>query len=228
MKRLVGMTLALVVFSGCGNENQLDLAENSDNFAQAENKEMGSDILCEPFARSLEPIKSKDSSAKIEFSSTNEDVAPSKALGSEATSKQRCGEIQHYLSKAEMKMEISFSTSADEDKQMAMGKAVNMQPSNASLMYADGSLKGGLSGFDLRCEAAFSVTCEVAEMDGQKKCVSYSVNYPSQTCTFRASFLPFGFSDHKNAMLDILGKVDFMASGAGIIELNKISWTEAY
>jgi len=176
----------------------------------------------------LESIKSKDSSAKIEFGSTNEAVAPSKALGSEATSEQRCGEIQHYLSKAEMKMEISFSTSADEDKQMAMGKAVNMQASRASLRYADGSLRGGLSGVDLRCESAFSATCEVAEMDGRKECVSYKVSYPSQTCTFRASFLPFAFSDHKVTQMDVFGQIDFMVSGGANISFNKISWSGSY
>lgn len=228
MKRLLGMVVTLAIFSGCGKENQLDLAENSDNFSRAENKEMGSDILCEPFARSLGPTKSNNSSAKIEFSSTNEALVPRKALGSEATSQQRCGEIQHYLSKAEMKMEISFSTSADEDRKMAMGRTVNLQPSRASLMYADGSLKGGLSGIDLRCESAFSVNCEVAEMDVRKECVSYKVSYPSQTCTFKASVLPFSFSDHKNAGLDILGELSFMASGGAQPKFNKISWSGVY
>src|SRR5262245_51001196 len=113
MKGLLGIATALVIISGCGDENQLNLAEDSDNFARGENREMvsnSSDILCEPFARSLEPSKSKDSSPKIEFRSSSEAIAPSKALASGATNKQRCGEIQHYLSKAEMMLEISFTT----------------------------------------------------------------------------------------------------------------------
>ena len=231
MKGLLGIAAALVIISGCGNENQLNLAEDSDNFAKAEDREMAldsSDILCEPFARTLEPSKGKVSSPNIEFKANSIAATPSKVLASGATSKQRCGEIQHYLSKAEMMMEISFSASAAEDREMAQGKIVNMQPARASLIYADGSLKGGLSGIDLRCESAFSVTCDAADMDGRKECVSYDVNYPSQTCRFRATFLPFGFSDHKATQLDILGELKFEASGAVQVKFNKISLDGIY
>jgi len=231
MWRIFEVMVAMVVVSGCGNEGRLDLAQDSDYFEPG-NGEMvrdSSNILCEPsFMRSLSSTKSSGVSPKIEFSSAHETVVNVDALARGATSKQRCSEIQQYLSEGLMKLNLSFASSQAEENQMAQGKAIDMQLSGASLIYSDGALKGKLSGIDLRCEAAFSVSCDVEEMDGQKKCVSFNVRYPDQTCTFKASFLPFGFSDHKVTELDMLGELNFVASSGAQLKFNKISWTGIY
>lgn len=232
MRGLLGLSVAMLVFSSCGDEKQPNLAQEPDYFENAKNEEMlldSSTITCEPsFVRSLKPTKNKSLSPEIEFSSTDGTAAKSKALADGATSKQRCDEVQHYLSQAELKIEISFLASQAEKEQMAQGKSINMQLSRASFEYLDGSLKGGRFGIDVRCEAEFPVTCNVEEMDGRKKCVSYDVGYTDQSCTFRASPLPFGFSDHKVTQLDILGELSFVASGGAKIKFNKISWTGIY
>lgn len=66
------------------------------------------------------------------------------------------------------------------------------------------------------------------QLDLAENSVSYKVSYPSQTCTFKASVLPFGFSDHQNTGLDILGELSYMAFGGAQLKFNKISWSGVY
>jgi len=217
--------MAMAVFTGCGNESQLNLGQDSDYFGQDGSKEMGlgsSSFLCDgPFSRTLGQNKNKDTSPGIEFASADRAVE-AKALDGNATKQERCDEINKHLAQGALKVELSFLASETEKKQMAQGKVLSMQPRRVNLEYADSSVKG-FHNMDLSCNHQFIVSCDIQEIDGKKECLSYVVKPVVQSCKFRAPLLPFGFSDNKNAELDITGEMAFYASGEAEIKFDKIT-----
>lgn len=186
----------------------------------------------------MKQIKNNGTSPTIEFAVSNNSVVNGTVLSSDATSQQRCAQIQNYLSGVSIKegvkqtpgklaLEISFLASKAENQQMAQGKTAEIMLSRASLEYFDASLQGSKLGIELRCPKAFAVSCTTKEFDGEKECVSYKVSASDQSCTFHSTAMPFEFSDHKNAQLDIVGELRFASSGAQI-EFSKISLTGLY
>lgn len=111
---------------------------------------------------------------------------------------------------------------------MAQGKVISLHPMRASLGYTDGSNKPTAYRVDLNCAEAFSVSRDAHSFDGHSECVSYTVSNPAQSCKVRTLSLPFGFSDLKNTELEIVGELEFSASGGAQIKFNDISWSEAY
>lgn len=240
MRRLAGILGAILIISGCGDENrQPNLTQEPDYFGQAGNKKALSDSLSsscmEPISTLLNQTKNSGNSPAIEFVAVNNEVVDRKELVGDI----KCNEIYNFLSGSQIKdgdkqilskvrLQISFTTSDAENKQMAQGKPIDMEISRASLEYYDASSQGKLSSIELQCPRKFPVRCDVKELDGHEECISYSVNYATQSCTFRGMALPFVFSDQRITKLDIAGELKLSAPTGAELTINKISSGEPY
>lgn len=242
MKCLFALSIGMFFILGCGLENQHGLDLDPDFFGDGTNKGIYADSssACrQSFSVSLIQLKNMGISPVIEFSSDNQNAVEARALTHGAGTEQRCTEIKNYLSAATIReagknlpgkllLEIDFTLSDAERKLMAEGKSISVRPSTADLEYSDGALNEKLVSLELRCTGNFSVLCDTEEIDGQKACMLFVVNPSTQTCTFRSMSIPFAFSDHMLASLDISGELTFSAAMGAYLKFSKISWDGLY
>jgi hypothetical protein len=162
----------------------------------------------------------------MEFKSNSLGVSEIGALGAKASDADRCRELSHYLSGGSSPafgLEI-FLSDNEEDGALGLGNWFNARPEIAEFHYSDGIFSSRSKDLEVRCQQPFRVKCQ----SDAGRCVDYIINAPSQTCTFRGAFLPFGFSDHKNNFLDIGGEILFSGTSSAVLNINKISWALMY
>jgi len=244
MKSFEGLLGVILVISGCGEQDPFNLAQNPVSFAHDgdANNVLGS-MSSSCNEKFIAPLIRNESEATsyspiIGFTSSVTSPVDGDTQSFKPTTKPRCIEIQNHFSGAPIKegtkivpnefsLEIDFATTAEQERQMLLGKAVNLRAENTQFAFTDGSLNNSLTDLEIRCPGTASVTCQITEIGDYKKCESYNVSYTDQ-CTFRSKLLFFSFSDHKKAQLDAMGELHISAEGSAQLKFTNISWSGLY
>lgn len=230
MKKLFGLCFFVFVFCCCGEEGSVNLDDGASNYVRG--TDGGS--CNEEFLVSMTQATSKSLSTKITFVANTQQAAAHQVLDTKATVAQRCSEIRNHFSgrpinsgaklvSNEFSLELSFSTTAEQEEQMLLGKSVELRAQSAYFKFTDGSLDSAASSVEIRCPGLANVSCQVTEIGDYKKCDSYNVTY-SDTCTFRGSLVSFDFSDLKGALLDVSGELHLNANAESRMKFTTISW----
>lgn len=237
MKILWSACASALLLCGCGGNEQMDLDHDSANFV--DNKfESGMASCDEGPVVSLRQAQAVGYSPEIKFVANKGIAASHEELNKAATISERCKEIQTHFSGASLGVgaktvpndfgfEIGFSTTGEQDQQLLSGQSVNLRPESGHLSFTDGIFKDMLVKIDIRCPSFASVSCKITEIGDYKKCEGYNVSF-SDTCTFRGDLVPFSFSDHKSAMLDVSGEIEIAEQGRTEIRFTKIAWMDLY
>lgn len=240
MKAVVGTSLALLFLCSCGGQEQLDLRQGQADYFNEDNKKEcikePREGCNEPIVASLVPFESTGYSPRLKFVAKDRDTYldakvdaydPTLPLG-------KCIELyKHLCGRAinagasitpnALSIETGFNPTAEQEKELLLGKAVSVRPNDAKLTVTDGSLNSVSTDVELRCPEVAQVTCKVSEMGDYKKCESYQVKYTG-SCTFRSEPLLYSFRDHKKAQLDVQGKLKVSPDRGAEIIFTKIVW----
>lgn len=190
----------------------------------------------EPIVASLRPVESNWYSPRLSFVSGAKEAVVDAKLGNNASTKERCMELQNHFSGAPIKdgaaavpnefsLDIGFSPTAEQEQQMLLGKSVNIRPAEASLVLTDGSLNSASADLELRCPGSASVSCRVKDLGGYKKCDAYDVTFTGN-CSFSSKVLLYNFSDHKKAQLEVMGELKTSEHGDYEIRFTTLSWLD--
>lgn len=233
MKRLSGLSTALLFLLGCGNPESVNLASGP-SFAQDGLLASTASSCNESFTAPLTLTKTAGYGPVITFVAATTTAAGGQILSAGATLEERCSELKAHFSGSPLKdgskivpnkfsLDIHFDATGEQEEEMLLGKAVNLRVQRSSLSFTDGSFKNSLTDLELRCSGTASVTCQVKEIGDYKTCASYDIKYYDQ-CTFKSQLLLFSFSDHKRAQLDTIGNLSISTENGAYIKFNKMSW----